>query len=201
MGEHDTVVVSQPPRHCTKTHDGTGYTALRRSVLLHISPYPVEWACKRPRRTQWRSFMSVRMLPDGTIEFDSVEDAVEFRRLSGKTSSCASAEPDQNGTPVDRKRANYVRFQQSLQSHQVAIIRALKESSDGLTAEELAKKVERKAGQIGPMMRHIRDRATKAGLDAKRFIKATKTKPEGGGRPAAVFKLVPDYPADLAEIK
>lgn len=68
--------------------------------------------------------MSVRMLPDGTIEFDSVEDAVEFRRLSGKTSSCASAEPDQNGTPVDRKRANYVRFQQSLQSHQVAIIRA-----------------------------------------------------------------------------
>jgi hypothetical protein len=130
--------------------------------------------------------MSVRRLPSGIYEFDTVAEAVEFERLCGNN----GFHHQQKKLPEKRQKTaskDLQGFIDGLQDHQRKVVNALKNGE--LTGEELAKKTHTEVNSIGPLLRHLRNRAAEHGLQASEIVLRVKRKDESGKPIVSAYKL------------
>lgn len=129
--------------------------------------------------------MSVRLMPNGTFEFDTVAEAVEFYRLRGSRNGAVPkhAEPRQRQRQVDRDPAGFI---DNLLDFQRRIVDALR--GGRLRAEELAERLGTEVSRLGPSLRHLRERAAKYGLDPENIVIRSMGH-DGDGKAYSTYEL------------
>jgi hypothetical protein len=126
--------------------------------------------------------MAVRLLPDGTIEFDSVSDAVEYRKLMA-AAAANGAKPDNVTNPKQPPRMEAIEgFLKELAGNQLAIMSAIFDSKGPVTTEEIAAKSGLGAGSIGPVMRHLLETLDKRGLKRSAIMAKEKYRRDSDGK-------------------
>ncbi len=105
--------------------------------------------------------MAVRRLQDGTWEFDSVAEAVEFERQFAPTGS--AAQPN-NSAPSVPARPRYEPFYRSLAVEYRRLIDALVVADRPLNTNDLVEECQMRRTSFPPLLRHLRDTAREYGL-------------------------------------
>lgn len=129
----------------------------------------------------------MRRLPGGVFEFDTVAEAVEFERLVTANGTPQAKKPDKADKPIKSVGGRDVdAFLRGLHPNQALIINAL--AGGELTADELAQKTGLTMTQIGPVLRHLRDRGEKYHLDPDGIV-ITNRKAVENGKPTSSYRL------------
>lgn len=122
--------------------------------------------------------MAVRLMPSGVFEFDSVAEAVEFSRIRDSAGS-NSHKPSRDKSPPPAAPSPAPKaYLAALAAHQENIIDALREGP--LTSEALSQKSGVSVAQLGPTLRHLRDKAAAYGLDPEQIVIREQRSHNGG---------------------
>lgn len=131
--------------------------------------------------------MPIRFLPNGVYEFDTVEEAMQFRALS----SGKSVVSESNGATATVSRTpgggDFEGFFKVLEPHQKELLRSIVTATEPLTTSVLAQQVRLEPGQVGPMLRHIRTKAERFHIDPNRLIRSQRQRINAGERPSKVY--------------
>jgi hypothetical protein len=144
--------------------------------------------------------MSIRYHPDGTFEFDTVEEAVRWHEtVNARKSLKTAGAGEKNGTEDETKNrerqdgaANTKReiaaFVAALNTNGRNLLAALAEAHPSwLSSSALATKVGVDPSAIGPVLRHVYVNAKQHGFDRSEIV--VRDDKGGQGQPRSSFKL------------
>ncbi len=151
--------------------------------------------------------MPIIVRPDGSIEADSVADAIAISRAlrNGSITPEVTVEPPrprgrprhaqhlqntpvESGTPMER-------FWASLEDDLKAILVLLARSREDVTSKKLAEMIRVKTTQLPPIFKRLRNRAETAGIDSA-FIE----REWHDGDIGSVYKLLPSFAEQVEEV-
>ena len=137
--------------------------------------------------------MAVRLLPDGTFEFDTVREAVDFQKMAKAQNGKPIVAKDTPRVPVvtpprEPATPDAVGFANGLRGGRKRLFDALLAADGELSTDELGDLAGVKSGAVGPLLRHIRDAAVQHSLDRKCIT--TRKVPRGPkGRQVSYYRL------------
>jgi hypothetical protein len=139
--------------------------------------------------------MAIRLLSDGTFEFDTVSEAVEFQRMAKAENGAPRTPKTSSRPPVVAQTddpapptPDIAGFAAALAGNRKRLLDALAGADGEVTTDELGNLAGVKSGAVGPLLRHIRDTAERHGLDRKCIT--TRKIPRGpGGRQVSYYRL------------
>lgn len=103
--------------------------------------------------------MAIRLLPNGTFEFDDVSEALAFRDAAARKGTKESPVEEKAATGTrqsDRNgKVDLAEVFSTIHGHSRSLLKAICESDNGVSTGQLAEQTNLQPPQVGPVMRHL----------------------------------------------